>query len=590
LDKTAGIGSIFSRRARLALIAALCSIFICSPREASWGNEIQDKPILSISGLVKFPFHFTLSTLTGLPESQVRVTEAGRQIEMKNGSWYRTYSFRGVPLKTLIDMAHVEKEDVQYRRLMDLAIVVRGRNGQAVLSWPEICNADSSRAVIALGADPVSPATKEGAGTQIFPRLVLGNDFYSDRFIDGVFNIEVVSVAAPVPFRKGAHLPSPAVTIRGASGQPLVIEDLSRYPRVTVTSKQSGHDPGYFGILSYRGTPIADILEKEGISPDKNTLLLATGSDGYRAAVSYGELFLTPAGRRIILADEVGERPFGKSGKFNLIFPDDYNADRWVKAIEKIEVVKAVPKARLYVVGVGSGDTRLLTLEGVSVLGKVEAFACDPELAGRFARYMGNKPVLFNPLENMAPHYAMTHSGVSLEEAGRITAGLRDESVRLMKKALAEGKNVALLEYGDPTIFGSWTYWLYEHFRPEDIVVVPGVSAFNAANAAIGKNVAANGAVVLTVPDALFGNKNMVKAVADGGNCLAIFVGLQELPRLAPLLKTAYGGDAPACLVYKAGYSNSEKLVRTTVDKLEEAARGEKEKFLGLIYVGKSLN
>jgi precorrin-2 methylase len=576
-------------KVRFVLAAAICCMVIFSLNHPTWANEVQDRPVLSISGLVKFPFHFTLTTLAGLRESQIRVTEASRQIEIKDGRWYRTYWYYGIPLKTLIDMAHVEKEDEQYRRLMDLAIVVRGRNGQAVLSWPEVCNADSRGAMIALRADPVPPLTKEGPGTDVFPRLVPGDDFYSDRFVDGVFNIEVVSLAAPVPFKKGTHVRSPAVTISGAAGKPLVIENLSRYSKVTVTSKQSGHDPGYFGIVSYRGTPLAEILEKEGIALDKDTLLLATGSDGYRGAVSYGELFLSPGGRKIILADELEGKPFGESGKFNLIFPDDYNADRWVKAVEKIEIIKVAPKGRIFVVGVGSGDTRLLTLEGLSAFGKVHAFACDRELANRFARYMGKKPVLFNPLENMAPYYAMTHPKVTPEEAGRITAGLREESVRLMKNALAEGKNVALLEYGDPTIFGSWTYWLYEHFRPEEIVVVPGVSAFNAANAAIGKNVAANGAVALAVPDGLFGNEAMVKAVADRGDSLAIFVGLQELPRLAPLLKTAFGGDAPACLVYKAGYSNSEKLIRTTVDGLEKAARGEKEKFLGMIYVGKSL-
>jgi precorrin-4 methylase len=55
------------------------------------------------------------------------------------------------------------------------------------------------------------------------------------------------------------------------------------------------------------------------------------------------------------------------------------------------------------------------------------------------------------------------------------------------------------------------------------------------------------------------------------------------------VLKSAFGEKTPACLVYKAGYSNSEKVIRTDLEGLEEAARQEKEKFLGMIYVGKSL-
>jgi precorrin-4 methylase len=95
--------------------------------------------------------------------------------------------------------------------------------------------------------------------------------------------------------------------------------------------------------------------------------------------------------------------------------------------------------------------------------------------------------------------------------------------------------------------------------------------------------------VVLTVSEGILGSEDMVKAVAAHGNTLAIFIGLQDLPRLVPVLKSAFGEKTPACLVYKAGYSNSEKVIRTDLEGLEEAARQEKEKFLGMIYVGKSL-
>jgi precorrin-4 methylase len=552
-------------------------------------NEVQENPSLSFSGLVRFPFHFTMNTLASFPQTQIRVTEARSDAKIPETRWYQTYWYYGVSLSRLLEMAHVWKEDVEFKRLMDLAILVRGRNGHAVLSWPEICNANSRGTIIALRAEPVPPLTKEAPSKDVFPRLVVGDDFFADRFVDDVFNIEVISPAPPKPFKRGAHAYSSRVTITGDVQQPVVIENLSRYGRVEVTSKQSGHDRGYFGIISYSGASLLEILEKEGIAIDVNTVILATGSDGYRALVSYGELALSRGGRKIILADQSGAGPFTKFGKFNLICPDDFNADRWVKTVDTLKIIRLQPKPRIYVVGVGSGDSDLLTLEGLSVFGKAQAFVCDQELTSRFGRYMGNKPVLYNPLENMAPYYAMTHPGMSLEEAEKIVPGLREESVRKMRTALEQGKDVAFLEYGDPTLFGSWTYWLYDHFCPEEIAVIPGVSAFNAANAALGKNVAANGSVVLTVPDGILGSEDMVNAVAAHGNTLAIFMGLQDLPRLVPVLKSAFGEKTPACLVYKAGYSNSEKVVRTDLEGLEEAARQEKERFLGMIYVGKSL-
>lgn len=443
-----------------------------------FANEVQDNPLLSLSGLVKFPFHFSGKTLSQLPQTQVRAIEASRHERIAEEGWFRTYRYYGVSLKTLLELAHVEKEEGQFRRLMDLAIVVRGSSGQAVLSWAEICNVDSKGAIIALRSETVQtlPAFPTQAPDQkLFPRLVLGGDFYADRYVDNVFSIEVVSPAPPATFNKGKHTYSPAVTIGGDLPRPIVIEGLSRYAKIAVVSKQSGHDPGYFGILSFSGASLLEILSREGISLDRDTVILATSSDGYRACLSYGELVLSPNGKRIILADKSQGKAFGEFGRFNLIFPDDQNADRWVKTLKSIEIIRLRVKPHLYVVGAGGGDSSLLTLSGLSVLGKAQAFVCEPELYGRFRRYLGNKPVLFNPLDNMAPYYAKTHPGVSLEEAKKIAPRLREEGVQRIKAVLAQGKDVALLEHGDPTISAGGTHWFYSFFRPEEITIVPGI-------------------------------------------------------------------------------------------------------------------
>ncbi len=245
---------------------------------------------------------------------------------------------------------------------MDLVVIVRGKNRQAVLSWPEICNMDSEKTIIALSAEPVPPLTKETPKKELFPRLVLGGDFYADRFIDGVYNIEVINPAPPIPFTKGKHIYVSKVAVTGDLERSCMIDDISRYRKINVTSKQSGHDPGYFGIVSYSGASLLEIFEKEGIKIDSNTVILAVSSDGYRASVSYGELALSPGGKNIILADKCEGKPFGELGKFNLIFPDDYNADRWIKHVSAIKIIKIKPEPRIYVVGVGCGDSSLLTL------------------------------------------------------------------------------------------------------------------------------------------------------------------------------------------------------------------------------------
>lgn len=105
----------------------------------------------------------------------------------------------------------------------------------------------------------------------------------------------------------------------------------------------------------------------------------------------------------------------------------------------------------------------------------------------------------------------------------------------------------------------------------------------------IKEDVACNGSVVISTPRGLTENPALIKAIGQKGETLCIFMGLKDVDKLAPLLQQGYAPDTPACLIYKAGYSDSEALVRTTLKELVETAGQAQEKFLGLIYVGPCL-
>jgi hypothetical protein len=75
-----------------------------------------------------------------------------------------------------------------------------------------------------------------------------------------------------------------------------------------------------------------------GTEADLDTVFLLSAPDGYRALLSYGELFQTLSGDRILISDR-NDKPAKKGGLFNLIIPDDLMADRWVYAVDKIEVI-----------------------------------------------------------------------------------------------------------------------------------------------------------------------------------------------------------------------------------------------------------
>jgi precorrin-4 methylase len=221
-------------------------------------------------------------------------------------------------------------------------------------------------------------------------------------------------------------------------------------------------------------------------------------------------------------------------------------------------------------------------------MGKADCFISPEDIQKRFAKYMGNKPVLFDPLRNTEFMFQKEHPGLSEKKSKRLLEAQRKKDVQSIRDALDAGKNVALLEYGDPTIYGGWMFWL-EDFK-DDIEVITGISAFNAANAMIGKHLGCNGSIVITAPRGLKDNEAMLKAVADNKDTLVIFIGLKELKILKPLFQKYYPNTTPVHLVYRAGYSDSEYMITTSLAEVVETAEKEKEQHLGLIYIGPCLD
>ena len=127
-----------------------------------------------------------------------------------------------------------------------------------------------------------------------------------------------------------------------------------------------GECRGFHGIQKFSGTALKHIAAKAGIAADINSVLLVSAPDGYRALVSYGELFLSAPGEHIIIADRLNGKPLEKEGSFYLICAEDLVFDRRVDAVSRVEVISLREQPQLYVIGVGCGDTRMITLEALS--------------------------------------------------------------------------------------------------------------------------------------------------------------------------------------------------------------------------------
>jgi DMSO/TMAO reductase YedYZ molybdopterin-dependent catalytic subunit len=312
---------------------------------------------LEIAGLVKKPMTFTVDDLRRLEPVSARANEVHR-----DGEFFGSYTVRGVPLRTLLDTAIVQKGASAFDKPLDLAIVVSTASGKrAVVSWGEVYYRNASETIVAFDSRPVIPHKPcerchgpEVFGSRLeilkralgFPKLVVTRDFYGDRFVEGISTIEVVvplpGDPAGRPVKREGHqkLWSEALSIAVPDKPELVVASLDGFTRAAVDAVMAGDGIGFHGTRKFEGAPLSEVLAKAGVAPDPATAFLLTAPDGYRVLLSSAEVFDAPAAAPIILADKESGDAIDDGGRFHLVLPADHAADRWLKSVSKIEVVK----------------------------------------------------------------------------------------------------------------------------------------------------------------------------------------------------------------------------------------------------------
>ena len=172
-----------------------------------------------------------------------------------------------------------------------------------------------------------------------YPKLVIGSDFYADRSLENITEIEVIDLNAEIPGKKSSKVNSDWFSVNGKVNRELQVHDLSIFSRQEIITHIVGEGRGYHGTHHFEGAPFKEVLLKAESVINMNTVFLISAPDAYRATLSYGELFLKQPDNRIIIADQMDGKPFNSGGKFIMVVPDDTMADREVQAICRIEVI-----------------------------------------------------------------------------------------------------------------------------------------------------------------------------------------------------------------------------------------------------------
>lgn len=227
---------------------------------------------------------------------------------------------------------------------------------------------------------------------------------------------------------------------------------------------------------------------------------------------------------------------------------------------------------RVYIIGAGPGDPKLLTLRGAELIA-----SCPVVL------YTGS----LVPKEVIAcarpAAKVVDSSGMTLEQIIDLIVNARDAD-----------EDVARVHTGDPMIFGSTAEQirrLVELDIPYEII--PGVSSFTAAAAALGRELTLpelSQTVILTRAE---GRTTMpagekLEDLARHQATLALFLSITLLKEVTRSLIPSYGADCPVAVVHKASWPD-QVIVTGTLSDIEGKVRAAKLNSTSMVLVGRVL-
>lgn len=171
-----------------------------------------------------------------------------------------------------------------------------------------------------------------------------------------------------------------------------------------------------------------------------------------------------------------------------------------------------------------------------------------------------------------------------------------DEIVEEMVRAHRAGERVVRLHSGDPSIYGA----IAEQIRRLDAhgipwEIVPGVPAFAAAAAALGRELTLPGIAQSVVLTRMPGRASPMPpgedlaAFARTGATLVLHLAVNHLARIVRTLAPILGPDAPVAVVYRASWPD-QMILRGTLADIREKVKAAGITRTALVVVGRVLD
>ena len=224
---------------------------------------------------------------------------------------------------------------------------------------------------------------------------------------------------------------------------------------------------------------------------------------------------------------------------------------------------------QVYFIGAGPGDPDLITVKGRKILERADMII--------YAGSLVPEAVIACRKKDCVVHNS---AGMSLEE---IIAAIGD--------GVSRGMTVARVHTGDPSIYGA----VREQADLLDRLsisyeIVPGVSSFTAAAAALKKEFTMPGVSQTVICTRIEGrtpvpDRESLDSLASHRASMSIFLSAHLIGPVVEKLRTHYPAGTPAAVVQRATWED-QKIVTGTLADIEEKVKKERIESTALILVG----
>jgi len=319
---------------RLGRALAACAFAVACGVHAAPSTQ------LALSGAIDRPAVYDLAALEALPSITQLVT-------YQSGSGGQTHRYVGTSLWGLLDSAGIQTDPSVSNDHLNRIVVARATdNYRSVYALGEINPRFGNRQALVAYAEVIA-GSNVPLGDDGFARSTAPGDVKGGRYVSNLTDVQLQRTASTATGIGGGTSSSFSVSGDVLQAATFDLAGLKALPSVTHT----------VGDQTFTGVSFWSLLSEVGIATDsavKNDILgmyvVATGSDGYKAAFSMGELNPSFGNQPDLIAYALDGEDLTDSGFARIIVPEDDRRGRWVSNLVSLEVfhAAAIPEPQTY--------------------------------------------------------------------------------------------------------------------------------------------------------------------------------------------------------------------------------------------------